>query len=197
MLDLNKENENYQHLVDEAEGAFLKKEYLEAFLIQSCVIEGVIKNYAAAKLDIEISRSGILRDKFENFELGRLIDDLFLAGKITPELYEGLDSYRKKRNKVIHELLKYTDKRRLDGELKEAYERGRHMKGFIVEDLRNEIRPGVSTAEIMAQLEAQIVALMVQLEALAPGSLDAMVGKVRLVLSKDGREIGTSTDASR
>ena len=108
-MDITKENKNYQHLVDQAEGAFLKKDFLEAFLIQSCVIEGVLKNYASMKLSSLATQSSVFKKKLDNFEFSRLIDDLFAVGKISDELYENLDKYRKKRNEVIHKLLEYED----------------------------------------------------------------------------------------
>ena len=41
---------NYKNLVARAEKAFNTGEYLEAFLIQSCVLEGILKDYASKKL---------------------------------------------------------------------------------------------------------------------------------------------------
>jgi len=151
---------NYDHLADEAEGAFLKKEYLEAFLIQSCIFEGVLKEYAEKKLLTIISQSVVLGKKFKNFELARITDELFIAGKINKQLYEDLNCYRKKRNNVIHDLLKYENKEKLNEELKITYESGKHMKVFIVNDLSEEIKRGVTAEE----LQAQINSLMLQLE---------------------------------
>ena len=85
MVTLNEENKNYHSLVDQAEGAFLKREYLEAFLIQSCVIEGIVKNYSLAKLDVQISASQNLEKKLKNSDLAKLMDILFFAGKISVE----------------------------------------------------------------------------------------------------------------
>jgi hypothetical protein len=179
MINLTKENKNYQSLVDEAEKAFLQKDYLEAFLIQSCVIEGVIKNYSEAKLERELSQSSVLKEKFKNFELARLADDLLLAGKIPAELYENLNNYRKKRNEVTHNLLEYTDKSFLDQELRSAYESGRQMKGLIVDDLAKGIRPSLTRAEI----EAHISYLTSQLEELDPGISARMAKEVKPQLS--------------
>ena len=153
---------NYEHLLNEAEGSFLKKEYLEAFLIQSCIIEGVLKEYASKKLLSIIHQSSALENKFKNFELARLIDELFISGKIKNSLYEDLSAYRKKRNEVIHDLLEYEDKEKLDEELKEAYEKGKRMKGFIVDDINKEMKEGLTAVE----LETQISALLSQLSQL-------------------------------
>ena len=155
-------NKNYQDLVDLAEGAFLKAEYLEAFLIQSCIIEGVLKEYAKKKLSSVISQSTILGKKFENFELARFIDELFISGKIEKTLYENLNRYRKQRNDVIHHLLEYEDKGKLTEELKEVYKLGKHMKGFIVDDMNSEMQGGLT----VAALDAQINTLLSQIKEL-------------------------------
>ena len=151
MFKLSEENKNYQHLLDEAEGAYLKKEYLEAFLIQSCIIEGVVKNYAAEKLDYIIVGNNLLKDKFDNWDVSRLVDSLLIAGKIDSFLYKKLNDYRKKRNNVIHDLLSHEDKNLLDGELKSAYELGKEMKGFIVDDMSK----GIGDATV-SELNGQI-----------------------------------------
>ncbi|HUV80998.1 MAG TPA: hypothetical protein VMW21_00535 [Patescibacteria group bacterium] len=147
------ENKNYEDLVDRAEGAFLKKDYLEAFLIQSCIIEGIIKDYAFKKILPLILQNAILEKKFKSFELARLIDELFISGKIEKTLYEKLNIYRKKRNDVIHGLLEYKDKNKLDEELKGVYESGKHMKGFIVDDMSKETKDGLTAVELGAQIE--------------------------------------------
>ena len=169
------ENKNYEHLVNQAEGAFLKREYLEAFLIQSCIIEGIIKDYAFKKISPLISQSTALEKKFKNFELARLIDELFISGKIEKTLYEKLNVYRKKRNDVIHGLLKYKDKNKLDKELKEVYESGKYMKGFIVDDMSKETKGGLTAAE----LDAQIEALLSQLNKLQQQLIDLDRGEKR------------------
>jgi len=158
-MNLSKENKNYKNLVDQAEGAFLKKEFLEAFLIQSCVIEGVLKNYASVKLSYLSSNSQIFKNKLDSFEFAKLADNLFAAGKISENLYENLDKYRKKRNEVIHKLLEYENKEKLDRELQEVYNLGKDMKGFIVEDMAKEIK-----GQTVAELEAEINNLMSQLK---------------------------------
>lgn len=171
------ENKNYDHLADEAEGAYLKKDYLEAFLIQSCIIEGVIKNYATAKLTPHLNASPTLKHKMDSIDLARIIDFLLIANKIDNRLYENLNKYRKKRNEVIHNLLEYEDKAVLDAELKSAYELGRDMKGLIVEDMRTVIFDGGTMAELQAQITAllgQIVELQGEMVAANPDSRNAI-----------------------
>ncbi|TSC70428.1 MAG: hypothetical protein CEO12_362 [Parcubacteria group bacterium Gr01-1014_46] len=151
MHSLTEENRNYQNLLDQAEGAYLKKEYLEAFLIQSCIIEGVIKNYASKKFSYLVEGNSLLKNKFENWDVSRLVDDLLLSGKIDNYLYKNLNAYRKKRNSVIHDLLSHEDKNLLDEELKKTYELGREMKGFIVDDMSKNDNDA-SIAELQGQI---------------------------------------------
>lgn len=152
-LEEESQKNSYGKLVYRAERAFLKNQYLEAFLIQSCVIEGIIKEYATKKLLPMVSKSIIFKNKFKKFELARIIDELFISGKIEKSLYEKLNTYRKKRNKIIHDLLGYKDKNKLDKELKEVYESGRYMKGFIVGDMNKEITGGLTAMEVDVQIE--------------------------------------------
>lgn len=166
-------NKNYKDLVRLAERAFSEEKYLEAFLIQSCVIEGVLKEYAIKKLSSIISQSSVLQKKFKNFEsvkLAKLTDDLFISGKIKKDLYENLNSYRQKRNHVIHHLLEDDDKEKLTKELKRVYNLGKHMKGFIVDDMSNEIQGKLT----VTQLEAQVDMLLFQIRQLQ-SQLDAVV----------------------
>ncbi|MDD5638556.1 MAG: hypothetical protein PHO28_01445 [Candidatus Pacebacteria bacterium] len=82
------EAKNYKYFLEEAEGAFLKKEYLEVFLIQSCIFEGMLKKYASMKLSSIISQSAAFKNKFKNFEFSRITNELFISGKIKKDLYE-------------------------------------------------------------------------------------------------------------
>src|SRR3989338_2423402 len=146
------EEKNYRKLVEKAELAFLEKRYLEAFLIQSCLIEGVIKSFAYLFLKPIFESHPDLKQKSNSFELARLIDELFMAGKNNNKIYEKLNKYIKKRKQVIHQILKFKDEKIFEKELKEAYKLGRDMKGFIVEEMV-EGRKGKTTSEISAKLE--------------------------------------------
>ncbi len=145
------DSKNYRYLVDMAENAYKNKRYLDAFLVQSCVIEGVIKNYAMEVLSAHLEKIPELKSKFSTFEIARISDELFLLGKIDRKLYSNLNIYRKKRNEVIHNILKI-DRKSFINEIKKAYKLGGHMKGFIVEEMVKRKR-GKTTAELVAKLE--------------------------------------------
>ena len=84
--------------------------------------------------------------------MSRLVDELLIARKVSNTLYAELNSYRKKRNNVIHNLLVYNQKK-LAFELKKVYESGKKMKVLIIDDLRKEFIPGLALAEIEGQLD--------------------------------------------
>lgn len=150
MKNVNKKN--YEYFVRQAEKAFQEERFLEAFLLQSCIIEGVLKNYAFLKLTSTVNRSEVLKRKFYNFEFTRLLDELFLLGSINKDLYENLSKYRKERNKVVHKLLNYSDKKLLKKDLREAYKIGKPLKTFIVDEMVRS-RFGKTMAELSAEEE--------------------------------------------
>jgi hypothetical protein len=98
---MTNEQKNYRRLVEKAETAFADGRYLEAFLIQSCLFEGVIKDFSVLSLKPVFDTHPNLKQKSTNFELARLIDELFIAGKIPKSLYQNLDEYRKKEIKLF------------------------------------------------------------------------------------------------
>ena len=144
--------ENYRTLVNRAETAHGNGRYLEAFLIQSCIFEGVVKDYGSLALEHVFNRSTELKKKSEGFEFARMVDELFISGKITESLYDSLHKYRKQRNKVIHNILGFDDNKLFERELKKAYELGRDMKVFIVEEMVRKEK-GKTVAELTAKLE--------------------------------------------
>ncbi len=140
--------QNYRRLVDQSEQAFHKERYLEAFLIQSCIVEGVIKAYALSKLPM----NEVIQKKFMNFELARILDDLLMTGKIEEKIYKNLSDYKNKRNDVIHNLVLYSEEE-LKPELIKAYELGKEAKGFIVDDIQKLLDPSLRSKEIWEKIE--------------------------------------------
>ena len=185
-MNSTQEQKNYRALVDKAEQAFGGGNYLEAFLLQSCVFEGVVKSYAFSMLEPIFSANADLKRKSKSFEMARLTDELFLAGKIKKELYENLNSYRAKRNKVIHKILKYKSEKQFEKELKEAYQSGVGMKVFIVEEMVK-MRKGKTTAELSAKMERDLSGVMAEL----PGALNREIGPQLRKLNRDLRKYQT------
>jgi len=182
-MNSTQEQKNYRALVDKAEQAFRNGNYLEAFLIQSCVFESVVKSYALLMLDSIFSANADLKRKSKNFEMARLTDELFLAGKIKKDLYENLNSYRAKRNKVIHKILKYKSDKQFEKELKEAYGFGVDMKVFIVEEMVK-MRKGKTLSELAARQEAILQEVMVEMPKAISREFSPMLRKLNKDLKK-------------
>jgi hypothetical protein len=174
---------NYRYFVDQAETAFLANKFLEAFLVQSCIIESVLKEYASTKLAPDLDRSATLKNKFKNFEFARLLDELLLTRNINIDLYDNLTKYKKKRNDIVHNILKHDDKKILNKELKEAYRLGKHMKGFIVEEMIKS-RKGKTLAELAAKQEAFLSAFNMELPKAAEREFGPKIRKLHKDLRK-------------
>lgn len=144
--------DKYNSILKKAQNAYADKRYLEAFLVQSCLIEGVIKAYAASKLYLKIIGNSVLEEKLKRWELSNLLDSLLFAEKIDSALYNELKKYRKKRNEVVHNLLS-ADSEEINKELKAAYELGRKMKGLIVDDIQRQLDPTLRRKEIEGQIK--------------------------------------------
>jgi len=179
----NNRQKNYRYFVDQAEESFFKKNFLEAFLIQSCVIEGVLKDYASTKLAPVVERSATLKKKSKNFEFARLLDELLLTGNINRDLYENLSKYKKKRNDIVHSILKHDDKKALNKELREAYKLGRHMKGFIVDEMVKS-RKGRTLAELAAKQEAVLQEVIAEMPKAMSREFGPMFQKLNRGLKK-------------
>ncbi|MFA6533446.1 MAG: hypothetical protein WCT22_05670 [Patescibacteria group bacterium] len=180
----HEEEKNYRVLVNQAEESFRGSKYLEAFLLQSCIFEGVVKNYALSILQPIIEPIPSLKQKSKDFEMARLTDELFIAGKIKKDLYENLNKYRKKRNEVIHKILKYKDKKTFEKELKEAYKLGLEMKVFIVEEMVK-MKKGKTSAELSAKMEHDLQEVMAELPRAINRELSPMLKKI----SKDFKNL--------
>jgi len=128
-----------RYLIDTAEGSFLKKDFLEAFLTQSCLIEGALRDYAIFKLPAYAIKNPEIKRKITNTSLSELTDMLFLSRAIPEDLFNDLNAYRKKRNAVMHRLLKYKSHDELNEDLIRAYKMGKKMGHFIIEGVVKEL----------------------------------------------------------
>jgi len=121
----------YQELKDHIKGSFLTKEYLQAFLIQSAFIEGLLKVYLDFNIFLStkgVEEEGVLKSlgkitkEFNLFEIIKFLEDSKL---ISGEQYKNLEKYRIKRNKILHDLLnEITKKDNLEVELIDIYKIG-------------------------------------------------------------------------
>lgn len=111
----------HQDLVDNIEGSYLKKNYLEAFLLQSAYIESLVKLFfdlnfskytsknSSDKQDGDEGRRKLflktLNSHFDKTNIVEILRLLEASGLISKEQHNLLDKYRIKRNKVLHDIV--------------------------------------------------------------------------------------------
>jgi len=128
-------------LIDHVEGSYLKKQYLEAFLAESAYIEGCCKLFVDYNYFLKLANplSGeqhkasqplIKKIKFmvEGLNFNGAIDFLLKAELISAGLASQLQQYKKKRNKVTHDLIAEMAKEQFDEELKEVLGLGKKIR---------------------------------------------------------------------
>lgn len=128
------------YLNNKAQGNFLysgeDKRYIEAFLIQSCLLEGVLKKFAILTIKKNLPNSEkITKKKFENYNFDTAIDDLYLLKVISEEEFEALHDYRRKRNRYMHRLIERNFKN-LNNEFRKTYKQGSPLVKDILEKLQ-------------------------------------------------------------
>jgi len=132
----------HRELIDHIKGSFLKRQYLEAFLVQGAYIESLLKlsadfNFFLATNSKKKKRPKILDVTAKNIErmgLNDLINFLYRAELISKPQRDLLDTYRGRRNKMLHDLITEIKKEGFDKELKEICEKGNEIiegKDFI------------------------------------------------------------------
>lgn len=134
-----------QDIIDNIDGSVKKKQYLEAFLLQSTYLEGIVKSYASAnfsvfftsKVDIasssekQKSHTEKIRKYIENevdgYNFGKTIAFLSQTETVEKTIIEGLNKYKTTRNKVIHRLITQVSGTDFENELKNACSLGKDL----------------------------------------------------------------------
>lgn len=119
-------------LVNHIKGSYLKKQYLEAFLVQSAYIEGLLKILLDYKYWEEVEKRGVevnkineeIRIRVRKFGLSELADFLKKIELIDNNQKKKIDEYRLKRNKVLHDLVLQISTDDFEKELKATCELG-------------------------------------------------------------------------
>lgn len=116
----------HKELTNHIEGSFLKQQFLEAFLVQSAYIESVLKLYADYVFfeatdgnSYENKALGVIREGIGRYGLNELIKFLSKSELITNQQKSLLHSYRERRNKVMHDLLKEISRDKFEEELEQ------------------------------------------------------------------------------
>lgn len=123
----------YQDSRDHIQGSHLMKHNLEAFLIQSAYIEGILKMLVDFQLFSQTEGKSheednkflnAVKNDLDKYSLVGLVDLLKKAEIISGEQKNLLDQYRIKRNKTLHNLLKQITSENFENELLGVYDIG-------------------------------------------------------------------------
>lgn len=155
----------HKELTDSINGSILKKDYLEAFLMQSAYLEAVLKYIAdynffislEAKIEDNPSGSifyGEIRENFNKKSLYELTSFLYKVKIFDKELYEKINKYREKRNKILHDLVTQLLKDKFEQELEQTCSLGNLIlsdKNFahmikLIEEIDSSVREQIEKA---------------------------------------------------
>ena len=110
---------------------------LEAFLLQSCFVEGVIK--ILAHLYFKDTRP----EDADRKPVSQILDSLSSMNGVDKELTQSLKEYIRLRNKVVHNILTY-EQRESESMIKNMYTSGRSalfkLEGLIKKKFKKTIR---------------------------------------------------------
>ena len=107
-LDNQKKNKIYRDLSTKLKKAIENTFYYEAVFIEYAIIEDRMESLMRHGLIPYHDEFGYvlsLDKKLKAIKHSRLLKDDYIAKHLTSELLESIDSWRKRRNKVIHELI--------------------------------------------------------------------------------------------
>jgi predicted MPP superfamily phosphohydrolase len=91
---------------------------VEAFLIQSALLEGVLCEIAFKTMGTKFPR--VYGKRKNRYGLNSVIDDLYLLKVISDNEFNNLEKFKNARNKYFHTLLKH-DPKKLENQLGDEY----------------------------------------------------------------------------
>jgi FKBP-type peptidyl-prolyl cis-trans isomerase (trigger factor) len=145
----------FTQLQNQIEGSILKEQYLEAFLLQSTLIESLItqlldfyywKNFSKKEDADELQKNMYesVKKRLIRSSIHEQIKILREINVIDEELQKQLDEYRKMRNTVVHDLINQISNTELSESLKKTCHTGREIMknkdiGTLIEILAKNI----------------------------------------------------------
>lgn len=123
----------HRELIDHIQGSFLKRQFLESFLVQSAYIESLLKIYADYSYFIATGKKtdnkilNVVSGNIDKFSLNDLVKFLYKADLISQEQRDLLNIYRDRRNRMLHNLIKEIQNNDFEKELKEICEKGNEI----------------------------------------------------------------------
>lgn len=79
--------------------------HIEAFLLQTALLEGVLVSYGLKLLDDKVNLSALKGKRGKWYGYDNAINDLYLLGAVNTEEFKKLEQFKAKRNEYIHNLL--------------------------------------------------------------------------------------------
>jgi len=136
--------EEINSLYNRAEGHNLYKgdyeetHHLEAYLLQTALLEGVLVNYGLRLLEERDDLSALKGKRKDRYGYDNAINDLYLLGAITTNEFKELEKFKNKRNQNIHNLLQQGIEA-MEKEVKKIYEDYRLLVGDMIHKLEKKL----------------------------------------------------------
>lgn len=111
-LYYDKENEETRHI--------------EAFLLQTALMEGVLVNYGLKLLESRTDLCALKGKRGKWYGYDNAINDLYLLGAINTEEFKKLEQFKAKRNEYIHNLLS-KELKNIETEVYKVYENYKNL----------------------------------------------------------------------
>lgn len=119
-------------LTNHIKGSYLKQQYLEAFLVQSAYIEGLLKMLVDFSYYKEVGNDKLEASKLlqtinsdlKKYQLAKAATFLYASGIIGNDLHQALNEYRVHRNTVMHDLLSKLGESAFEKDLRSVCEKG-------------------------------------------------------------------------
>ncbi len=137
-----------QDLIDNIEGSKLKKQFFEAFMLQSTFVEGLLKKLMEDDLFSNVEfplirqrltekgaseafdlpkQFSLMKERLLRSNLYEMIEYLHKVDVIDNDLRKDLQTYREKRNNVIHDLVGNLSRSEFETELMELVVKGQNI----------------------------------------------------------------------
>lgn len=155
---------NREDLTNHIKGSYLKKQYLESFLVQSAYIEGLLKllaDYSFWEENQDKLKEGsrminTLRRRLNDWTLNELIKFLRDCELIDEEQKKSLIKYKDKRNSVLHDLVSKLQNQDLVDEIKSACDLGNDI--ISKENFKN-MEKMIDDLEVLKKAQEQEVSV--------------------------------------
>ncbi len=123
-LYYDKENEETRHI--------------EAFLLQTALMEGVLVNYGLRLLESRADLCALKGKRGKWYGFDNAINDLYLLGAVSTEEFKKLEQFKAKRNEYIHNLLS-RDIKTIETEVYKFYENYKNLTLDMIAKLEKKL----------------------------------------------------------